>query len=477
MTATATKKKGGAPAQLPLIPWKGPSKQELEQVQGDDPRVVGEEYELSVADIEPDPDQPRLEVDAELADSIKSQGQLRAIEVRPHPDKPGKYMIVDGERRWRAHVKAGKRTIRATLTLEVEGLAPADRLVRQFTHNTGKPLTAQEKAAMFARVIADRRAGGQKAYGPTQLAKELGIAKSTVADLLALEELPPCWKPLIAKGPLQPSHAPVIRHWMAVPAKYHARALESLEKDYRWQKRGGGKPEQGERLPIDEFKHMLESAMERFIRPVSEVPGYKGPTMKAKKRHSWGGSPIVHAADPAVWQPIVRKKSAERRAKARKVQARAASTSPASAKADAKTARIQAQMERERKQLELAVPVVLEAVAKAVIALPAAAFGGTGPAAAFVYDSLRDGLYMDDAEQEQIEKLAPRGPDALAFVRHLVVCCLFARVMDDGLGSEWTRKEFEKNLKALGLKVDTKKIIASIEVPESDAGDDEQGED
>src|ERR1043166_3064368 len=83
---------------------------------------------LPLASIDPDPDQPRLDVDDELADSIKQHGVLQAIQVRPHPRDADRWMIVDGERRWTGAKRAQLPTIAATITLEVEDVG--DRIVR-----------------------------------------------------------------------------------------------------------------------------------------------------------------------------------------------------------------------------------------------------------------------------------------------------------------------------------------------------------
>ena len=72
---------------------------------------------LLVASVFPNPDQPRKRFDkdalAELAASIKQNGLVQPITVRALPDD--RYMIVAGERRWRAHVLAGLASIEANV--------------------------------------------------------------------------------------------------------------------------------------------------------------------------------------------------------------------------------------------------------------------------------------------------------------------------------------------------------------------------
>lgn len=76
--------------------------------------------ELAVARVEPNPDQPRKHFDpaalTELAESIKSNGLLEPIVVRPHPSKPaGWWLLIAGERRWRACKQADITKIEARI--------------------------------------------------------------------------------------------------------------------------------------------------------------------------------------------------------------------------------------------------------------------------------------------------------------------------------------------------------------------------
>ena len=69
--------------------------------------------QLPIAMLSPGPFQPRSSIRpvqlAELAESIRVQGILQPILVRPHPEEDGKFQIIAGERRWRAAQAAGLR--------------------------------------------------------------------------------------------------------------------------------------------------------------------------------------------------------------------------------------------------------------------------------------------------------------------------------------------------------------------------------
>src|ERR671938_1968015 len=60
---------------------------------------------LALADVDPDPNQPRRYFDPagldELKKSIEARGQLNPVLVRPHPQQEGRYMLIGGERRYR----------------------------------------------------------------------------------------------------------------------------------------------------------------------------------------------------------------------------------------------------------------------------------------------------------------------------------------------------------------------------------------
>ena len=78
-------------------------------------KPMTEMAEISVSAIFPNPTQPRTEFDEEaleeLADSIRSLGVIQPITVKRTDD--GRYLIISGERRWRAARKAGLESLPA----------------------------------------------------------------------------------------------------------------------------------------------------------------------------------------------------------------------------------------------------------------------------------------------------------------------------------------------------------------------------
>lgn len=142
----------------------------------DHPEVVA----IPLEEISPNPDQPRKHFDEEtlreLADSIQEQGLINPIQVRPASGKG--YIIVAGERRFRAHQILGKETIYAFLTT-----ADADEvtIVENLQREDLNPL---EEAEGLARLQSMR------SYTQIQLAKRVGKSQPAVANLLGINRLP-----------------------------------------------------------------------------------------------------------------------------------------------------------------------------------------------------------------------------------------------------------------------------------------------
>jgi ParB family chromosome partitioning protein len=146
----------------------------------DVPRV----FRLRLAEIEPNPDQPRRHIDkealAELAASIERHGLIQPITVQRHPDGAGeRYVLVAGERRYRAHELLGREDILAIVT---GGAADEIALIENIQREDLHPL---EEAAAYARMM--------QAHGWTQeqLAEIVGKARPTVTNTLKLNGLAP----------------------------------------------------------------------------------------------------------------------------------------------------------------------------------------------------------------------------------------------------------------------------------------------
>jgi len=147
---------------------------------------AGNAAEIPLDKLQADADQPREEFDEaaldRLAESLKTRGQLQPIRVRWDEGR-GAYVIIAGERRWRAAVKAGLKTM--TCIIHDREIPPAELLTMQVVENMlREDLRPIEQAKAF-RALMDLNG-----WPLRQLARELAIDHSGVVRALALLDLP-----------------------------------------------------------------------------------------------------------------------------------------------------------------------------------------------------------------------------------------------------------------------------------------------
>ncbi len=157
--------------------------------------------ELNINMIEPNREQPRQDFDEgrldELTESIRDQGVISPLIVTP-VSAPDRYMIVAGERRWRAARAAGLHTVPAIIReltdAEAQRQALIDNVVRQ-------DLNAIEEAVAFDQLI--------RQYDMTQdsLASAIGRSRSAVTNTLRLLNLPENIRDMVRRGELSSGHA------------------------------------------------------------------------------------------------------------------------------------------------------------------------------------------------------------------------------------------------------------------------------
>lgn len=142
------------------------------------PKVI----EVDLDEIIPNPDQPRksFNEDAlrELASSIERYGLIQPITVKKDPVGGG-YILVAGERRFRAHQLLGKSTIAAILT---EGKADEIALIENIQREDLNPIETADALAQMAE---------RYRYTQEELGKVIGKAQNTVSEYLRLNTLPP----------------------------------------------------------------------------------------------------------------------------------------------------------------------------------------------------------------------------------------------------------------------------------------------
>ena len=139
--------------------------------------------EVRMDDIQPNPNQPRREFDddslQELANSIRQIGLVQPITLRDMGD--GTYVIIAGERRWRASQRVGLTTIPAySRTVDDENMlemALVENIQRE-------DLTAIEVALAYQHLIE------QYSLTQDQLSEKVGKNRATIANYLRLLKLP-----------------------------------------------------------------------------------------------------------------------------------------------------------------------------------------------------------------------------------------------------------------------------------------------
>lgn len=153
----------------------------------------------------------------ELADSIKAQGVVQPVVVRPVAD--GHYELIAGERRWRAAQLAGLGEIPAVIREVDDRTAMAMGLIENIQR---QDLNAVEEASALHRLLND--------FGLThqQVAEAVGKSRSAVSNLLRLLDLDAGVKSLVEERKMEMGHA---RALLALqPEAQKAAALEVVDK-------------------------------------------------------------------------------------------------------------------------------------------------------------------------------------------------------------------------------------------------------
>jgi ParB family chromosome partitioning protein len=158
--------------------------------------------ELTITDIRPNPNQPRVHFDeeslVELSASIQAIGVLQPILVRP---VEGGFELIAGERRWRAAQRAGLSRIPAVVRV-TDDVASVEQALVENLHR--QDLTPLEEAAAYQQLLED--------FGMTheQVATKVGKSRSAITNALRLLSLPASIQQLLADGRLSAGHAKAI---------------------------------------------------------------------------------------------------------------------------------------------------------------------------------------------------------------------------------------------------------------------------
>jgi ParB family chromosome partitioning protein len=160
----------------------------------------GRPREIALDQIDTNPFQTRSQMNegqlSELADSIKANGVVQPILVRPLAN--GRFQLIAGERRWRASQQAGKTTIPAILRQVSDEQAMEITIVENLQRADLNPM---EQARAFERLAREFHMTQE------QMAVRTGKDRATVANFLRLLRLPSSVQTKVETGELSFGHA------------------------------------------------------------------------------------------------------------------------------------------------------------------------------------------------------------------------------------------------------------------------------
>ncbi|MEV0469283.1 ParB/RepB/Spo0J family partition protein [Streptomyces prunicolor] len=153
---------------------------------------------LKTSEIAPNPDQPRKFFDEaqqeELTGSIKENGLLQPVVVRPVEGAETPYMLIAGERRWRSCKAAGLEVIPAKV---IEDASEEKAYVLSIAENVNRSdMTIMEEAGAYA----DLKAAG---WTPAKIAKQFGKTETHITWRLGLLTLRPEVAEMVDKGQIK----------------------------------------------------------------------------------------------------------------------------------------------------------------------------------------------------------------------------------------------------------------------------------
>ena len=239
-----TRKKTKINLSQPIQP-RGGDLEQLFATEGDVEQAAGLQLlAVRVDAIDPDPDQPRSTFNddslRELSDSIRQDGVIQPIEVTQ--STPGRYLIVHGERRWRAAQLAGLKTVPAVVRRR--DYDDVTRFVRQVVENIQREdLNDVDRAAALLRLRKlmqeelDVAQQEQKAAGQTpgkepwggkvtwaKVGGRLGYSRQRIHQLIQLLDLPDEIKDAVRDGALSERDTRVYQGLTAVQQRALHRA-------------------------------------------------------------------------------------------------------------------------------------------------------------------------------------------------------------------------------------------------------------
>jgi ParB family chromosome partitioning protein len=217
---------------------------------------------VPVEQIHANPRQPRRRFDHEatagLADSIRAQGVIQPVVLRPRLE--GGYELIAGERRWRAAREAGAATVPAV----IRAADDRDTLLLGLVENVAREnLTPVEEARGYALLLDEF----ELSLG--EVSERVGRSKPAISNKTRLLELPDDVLAMVERGELTEGHARAV---LAVPDQAERRRLarkivaqglsvRAAERAARW---SGARTKPRTKTPVDpELAARVKSGLQR----------------------------------------------------------------------------------------------------------------------------------------------------------------------------------------------------------------------
>ena len=173
----------------------------LSSLLGDNSKKI-ETNKVSINDLVRNQFQPRKNFNKEnleeLTNSIKEQGVIQPIVVRPNKTSDGKYEIIAGERRWLASQNAGLHEV-PVVVLNIDDVKSLEFAIVENVQR--QDLNPIEEAKGYQRLIDDFN------YNQDKLSKFIGKSRSYIANSLRLLSLPEEVLTMVEQGNLSSGHA------------------------------------------------------------------------------------------------------------------------------------------------------------------------------------------------------------------------------------------------------------------------------
>lgn len=258
----------------------------------DTPKARSGLAELPVERLRPNPEQPRRSFDdetmAELAESIRRHGVLQPLLVTD--DGAGGWLVIAGERRWRAARLAGLATVPAVIR---ERVGARDELALALVENLQRrDLSPLEEARAFEHLCSEH------GMSQIEIAEAVARDRSTIANALRLLRLPEEIQELIESGRLSAGHGRAVL------------ALPDVETRLEWARRAVA-----EELSVRDLERAAAEARNRTAAPTARTSTRpaKDPNLAAaeeklslrlgapveiRPRRSGGGSVVIACHDP-----------------------------------------------------------------------------------------------------------------------------------------------------------------------------------